>query len=127
MALIFDTNALSAFADGDDKFRRLVENESDFAVPVIVLGEYLFGIQQSRFRARYEQWLNANLSLFSLLAVGSETAWRYAEVRRELRAAGTPIPSNDVWIAALTREYRLPLVTRDDHFQVVRGLRTLKW
>jgi tRNA(fMet)-specific endonuclease VapC len=125
--LILDTNALSAFADGDQNLLPVIENEPGLALPVIVLGEYLYGIHQSRFQARYQRWLDAYLSLFDLLAVGKETARRYAELRRELKTAGTPIPSNDAWIAALAREHRLGVVTRDVHFQAIRGLQLLSW
>ena len=125
--MILDTNALSAFADGDAKLLPVIENEAGLALPVIVLGEYLYGIQQSRFRVRYQRWLDVNLSLFDLLVVGIETARRYAELRRELKTAGTPVPSNDTWIAALAREHRLPVVTRDVHFQAVSGLHLLSW
>ncbi|MBT3290058.1 MAG: PIN domain-containing protein, partial [Victivallales bacterium] len=45
----------------------------------------------------------------------------------ELKAAGTPIPTNDVWIAALCREHRLPLVSRDSHFAAVSALRRVVW
>ena len=127
MALIFDTNALSAFADGSEAFLRVIEDVDDPALPVIALGEYLYGVQQSRLRARYERWLSANLPLFDLLEIGRETAQRYAEIRQELKAAGRPIPINDVWIAALAREHGLPLLTRDSHFQAVEGLRVLTW
>lgn len=125
--MILDTNALAAFADGDPSLLPVIENETGLALPVIVLGEYLYGIQQSRFRVRYQRWLDVNLSLFDLLVVGLETAGRYAELRRELKTTGTPIPSNDTWIAALAREHRLPVVTRDVHFQAVRGLHLLSW
>jgi len=125
--LILDTNALSAVADGDENLRRLIEHQTELALPVIVLGEYLYGIQQSHFRVRYEQWLQANLPLFDLLNVDLETSQRYAEIRHELRTAGTPIPSNDLWIASLARQHRAPLVSRDEHFQAVRGLRLLTW
>ena len=127
MALILDTNALSAFADGDAKLLRVVEREDEFALPAIALGEYLYGIRQSRFRARYDHWLDVNLPLFDVLAVGRDTAQRYADIRQELKVSGQPIPSNDLWIAALAREYGLPVVSRDSHFQTVRGLRVLAW
>ena len=52
-----------------------------------------------------------------------ETAERYAEIRHELKAAGTPIPTNDLWIAALARHHRMRLVTRDSHFRAIQGLR----
>ncbi len=127
MALIFDTNALSAFADGDEELLRVIENEAELALPVIVLGEYLYGIQQSRHRTSYEHWIQENLSLFDLLPIVRETAERYSEIRSELKAAGTPIPSNDLWIAALARHRRMRLVTRDGHFRGIRGLHTLPW
>ena len=125
--MILDTNALSALAEGDRELLRVVEGQPDLAVPVIALGEYIYGIRQSRFRLRYERWLNANLSVLDLLAVGKNTAQQYAEIRRELKTAGQPIPSNDLWIAALAREYNLPVVSRDRHFQAVRGLRLVTW
>jgi len=127
VALILDTNALSALVDGDEGLLGALGDEFDLAVPVIVLGEYLFGIHQSQLRARYEQWLNVNLPVFNVLTIGRETAKQYAEIRRELKMAGQPIPSNDLWIAALTREYGSPLVSRDRHFRAVKGLRLATW
>jgi tRNA(fMet)-specific endonuclease VapC len=54
VALILDTNALSALAEGEDGLRVVLSGQSELAVPAIVLGEYLFGIHQSRLRSRYE-------------------------------------------------------------------------
>ena len=127
MALILDTNALSAFADGDPGLRRILEPEYDLALPAIVLGEYIFGIRQSRFHVRPEAWLRSNRELFLILSVGPETANRYAEIRLELKSAGKPIPTNDLWIAALAREHGLPLASRDKHFKLVRGLKLVYW
>jgi tRNA(fMet)-specific endonuclease VapC len=127
VALILDTSALSAFADGDEKLLRVIENESELALPAIVLGEYLYGIQQSRLRTSYETWIKANLPFFDLLPIVRETAQRYSEIRHELKAAGTPIPTNDLWIAALARHHRMRLVTRDGHFQVIQRLQILAW
>jgi tRNA(fMet)-specific endonuclease VapC len=94
---------------------------------VIVFGEYLYGIRQSRLRASYEAWIRENLSFFELLPIVRETAERYSEIRSELKATGTPIPSNDLWIAALARHRRMRLVTRDSHFRGIRGIHTLAW
>ena len=125
--MILDTNALSAFADGDEDLLHAIAARDELALPVIVLGEYLFGIHHSRLRGRYEQWLDTNLPFFSVLTIGRETATHYAEIRRELKNAGQLMPSNDLWIAALAREHRLSIVTRDKHFRTVRGLRLLTW
>src|SRR5437870_7541731 len=106
MAVILDSKALSAFADGDPRLGRAIANEMDLALPSIVLGEYLFGIRQSRFRSRYESWLRAHSATFLPLSVAAATAEHYAAIRTELKSAGTPIPTNDLWIAALAREHR---------------------
>ena len=127
MALILDTNALSAFADGDAALRKAIGSEPDLAVPAVVFGEYLFGVQHSRFRSRYESWLSSYLALFAILQIGLRTAESSAEIRGELRAAGRPIPTNDLWIAALAREHQSSLLSRDAHFDVVRGLSRIGW
>jgi predicted nucleic acid-binding protein len=127
VAIIFDTNALSAFVDGEQKLLHVIRGETDIALPSIVLGEYLYGIQQSRMRASYEGWIKSNLRYFDILPVAHEAADRYAEIRLELKAAGTPIPSNDLWIAALARQHRTRLVTRDRHFRAILGVHILTW
>ena len=128
MALILDTNALSAFVDGVPSIRTAIRGSGlDLSLPVVVYGEYLFGVRHSRLRAHYEQWFKENLTVLDLLPISSETASHYAEVRSELRQAGNPIPSNDVWIAALARQFGYPLLTRDRHFDAIRGLRVVTW
>jgi predicted nucleic acid-binding protein len=97
------------------------------AIPVIVLGEYRYGISQSRYRKHYEQWLSEYLSAFHVLEVDERTTVSYCAVRIELKKAGTPIPSNDVWIAALCRQHSLPLLSRDRHFDAVTGITRLEW
>ena len=80
---------------------------------------------------RSGKWLRVLLDYIDpdsiVLPVEEATAGRYAEVRDELRAKGRPIPENDVWIAALARQHGLPVVTHDDHFEHVEGLRRLVW
>jgi predicted nucleic acid-binding protein len=71
LALILDTNALSAFVEGDRGLLAVIQHRFELAVPVAALGEYLYGIRQSRLRAKYEQWPDANLSLFEILAIES--------------------------------------------------------
>jgi tRNA(fMet)-specific endonuclease VapC len=62
-----------------------------------------------------------------VLRVDEGTAEQYAEVRDALKRSGRPIPGNDVWIAALARQYALPLLTRDQHFDFVPGLERVGW
>ncbi|HLJ25915.1 MAG TPA: PIN domain-containing protein [Candidatus Angelobacter sp.] len=67
------------------------------------------------------------MAKFRILDIDEQTTISYAAVRRELKKAGTPIPSNDAWIAALCRQHSLPVVSRDRHFDAVPGLKRLHW
>ena len=120
--LLLDAHALSAIADGDPKALKRFQMSPVIAIPVIVFGEYLFGISQSRFRSEYEQWLNALPSDLRVLDVTRETAAHYAKIRVQLKKAGTPIPSNHLWIAALCRQHSLDVLSRDKHYDAVQGI-----
>jgi predicted nucleic acid-binding protein len=127
MGLILDTNALSAIAEGEREAAKQFARAVQVAIPVIVLGEYRFGIAHSRHQREYERWLEEMVSVCNVLEVSEETAIWYAELRGQLKEAGTPIPSNDVWIAALCRQHALSILSRDRHFDLVKGLRRLDW
>ena len=123
--MILDTNALSAWADGTATVGAALSAATRLVVPVVVLGEYLFGILQSRHRQRYEQWLAANLPTVELATIGHQTAREYADIRLELKQHATPIPANDAWIAALARQHALPILSNDTHFDRVSGVHRL--
>jgi predicted nucleic acid-binding protein len=125
--VILDTNALSAFVDGDADVGEVLRRQARAAIPVIVLGEFRYGIAESRHRPAYEAWLETELPRFDVLAVTEETAVAYAALRVALRRSGRPIPANDAWIAALAMEHRLPVLSRDQHFDVVPGLERKSW
>ena len=125
--MILDTNALSAFVDGDAAVGEILRHQTCPAIPVIVLGEFRYGIATSRHRAAYEKWLDANLRYFDLLTVTEDTAVVYATLRVALKQAGQPISANDAWIAALALQHRRPVLSRDHHFDAVRGLSRREW
>ncbi len=125
--MILDTNAVSALADGDVALAVAAGAVQRFAVPVIVLGEFRFGVLRSRHRSRYEAWLTRLEESSWVLHVDEETARCYAALREELRARGRPIPSNDAWIAALARQHHLPVLSRDPHFDEVAELERVTW
>ncbi len=94
---------------------------------MIVLGEFRYGIAESRQRAAYEAWLDSHLSHFEVLPVVEETTIAYAALRLALRRFGRPIPANDVWIAALALQHRLPILSRDEHFDAVPDIERRRW
>jgi tRNA(fMet)-specific endonuclease VapC len=125
--MIVDTNALSAAADADPAVLALLARADQMAIPVIVLGEYRYGIAQSRRRASYEAWLTALLRDCLVLDVNEPTTQHYAEIVLELKRMGKPIPTNDLWIAALCRQHSLPLLSRHQHFDLVAGTKRVDW
>ncbi len=125
--MILDTNALSAFADGDEGIAVKLSSVQLPCLPSIVLGEFRYGILGSKFLARYERWLQRSLDVFSILPVDGETAIHYASIRLGLKIRGTPIPENDIWIAALGKQYSLPILSRDSHLNLVPEVRRIVW
>lgn len=125
--MILDTNALCAFVDGDAAVGDILRRQQRAAIPVIVLGEFRYGIAASRHRRSYEAWLDTHLPDFEVLAVTADTAVTYAALRVALKQLGRPIPANDAWIAALALEHRLPVLSRDAHFDSVPDLQRTSW
>jgi tRNA(fMet)-specific endonuclease VapC len=125
--MILDTNALSAAADDDPGVVALLARAEQMVLPVIVLGEYRHGIAQSRNRASYESWLAELLPDCVVLDIQEPTTHYYAEISLELKRKGKPIPTNDIWIAALCRQHSLPLLSRDRHFDWVAGTKRIDW
>jgi tRNA(fMet)-specific endonuclease VapC len=125
--MILDTNALSAAADKDPALVAILAGADQLAIPVIVLGEYRYGISHSRHRLAYERWLKGLLQDCLVLDVNEPTTHHYAEINLELRRSGTPIPTNDLWISALCRQHSLPLLSRDRHFDLVKGTKRIGW
>lgn len=125
--MILDTNALSAAAEREASAMQIVAKAELIAVPVIVLGEYRLGIAQSRHRSAYQSWLRDWVAAVQVLGIDEETTYSYASIGLELKKKGKPIPSNDLWIAALCRQHSLPLLSRDRHFDLVSGLKRIDW
>jgi tRNA(fMet)-specific endonuclease VapC len=125
--VILDTNALSAFVDGNAAVAEKLAAEGRAAIPVMVLGEFRYGIASSRHRSTYESWLGEHLPDFEILPVTEETTFVYARVRAALKEAGRPIPANDVWIAALAVQHRLAVLSRDQHFDHVPDVKRINW
>jgi len=125
--MILDTNAISALAKQDKALTELVQAAPRVAVTIISLGEYAFGISQSRHRAELEAWLDALLQKVDVLLLEQKTLPFYADVRGMLKVAGTPIPANACWIAALAQQHRLPILSQDRHFDFVKGVQRIGW
>ncbi|QDU87698.1 tRNA(fMet)-specific endonuclease VapC [Pirellulimonas nuda] len=125
--MILDTNCISALLDGEESLEDTLGLDDQHSVPTIVIGEYVFGLFGSRYKLRLFAALADFLDAATILAVTTETAWHYAEIRHELKLRGTPIPLNDLWIAALARQHAMPIASRDAHFDHVAGITRVGW
>lgn len=106
--------------------QRLAEIQTRY-LSTVALGELHYGIHRSsrpdESLRQFERWLRVTV----LLPISPTTAEHYGRLKDQLARAGTPIPENDLWIAAQALEHGLPLATRDTHFARVPGLRVLNW
>ena len=124
MKRLLDTNAYGALRRGDDTIADVVRNSSQLVFSMVVYGELLFGFRHgNRYQKNLEE-LEDFLSQpsIALQEVTRTTADRFGRIAADLRRAGTPIPTNDIWIAAQAMETGAELVTFDRHFDNIRGL-----
>jgi tRNA(fMet)-specific endonuclease VapC len=121
MRVLVDTSAYSAFMRGHDETKAALQAADEIFVNSIVLGELRAGFIKGQRRRRNENELSRFLASprVNILDVTDETAERYAVILNSLWQAGTPIPTNDIWIAASAMEHGLELLTTDEHYQKV--------
>ena len=125
--MILDTNALSALAEKNPALLGQLKRTTRVAVTLISLGEFAFGIEGSRKHCELQRWLDAFLEKAEVLSPDRGTVPFYAAIRMELKREGTPIPANDVWIAALARQHDRKILSQDHHFDLVTGVVRMGW
>lgn len=119
--VLLDTSAYSALLRGDVRVHRRAREADVLFVNPIILGELRSGFSRGRHRDKNEQELAAFLASprVEVVAIDEGTSERYAAIVNSRRSAGTPIPTNDIWIAASAMQHGLQLVTLDQHFRAV--------
>lgn len=116
-----DTSGYSHFRRGHRTVAQLLDQAEWVGVPAVALGElrtgFLLGDQQARNEEELREFL-AN-PVVEVLPVDDEVSRHYADIVADLRSAGTPIPTNDVWIAATAARAGATVLTFDEHFERV--------
>ena len=114
-----DTSAYSNFRRGNEDLASLLDQAELVGVPTVALGELRTGFLLGGRRQLNERDLDVFLDnpVVQVLPVDSETSRQYAEIVAELRKAGTPIPTNDIWIAATAARNGTTVLTCDDRFE----------
>ena len=124
MRVALDTNRITDLFRGDAELAERLGTSEEIWIPLIVLGEIKAGFQGGTQRRRNEVLLNRLLAkpTVDVLLATRETAEHYARLFVQLKRAGTSVPDNDLWIAALVLEHNLFLITRDLHFEQIPQL-----
>lgn len=119
--LLLDTSACSAAFRGNEAAIAAIRSVDQVVLTPVVLGELLAGFAGGNRHEKNEGLLREFLAepSVSVIGIDEETASRYAVIMNSLRVAGSPIPSNDVWIAASAMQHGLELLTADAHFSNV--------
>jgi tRNA(fMet)-specific endonuclease VapC len=121
---LVDTNIYSLAMRGDPDVLDHLQQLDEIGFSVVSLGElldgFLGGSREDQNRLELARFLDS--PRVRVLTIDEDTAEFYASAFQALRRAGTPIPTNDLWIAALAQRHGLPVYSRDAHFQAVPGL-----
>ena len=123
-SLLLDTNVFTALLQGKDGAIRICESADKIYFPFIVIAElyagFRVGSKETANRKKLRDFLDTSDSM--ILYPDAETMEHYASIYQILRRSGKPIPTNDLWIAALSLQYGLTLFTLDAHFSFIDSL-----
>jgi len=122
-----DTNILIALIAGDLAVRERIAAAGEVFIPCPVLGELYFGAFRSNQPEKHASRIDDLARSYAILAIDEATAKIYGRLQHALRKKGTPIPMNDVWIAALSSQWNVTVVTRDDHFSQLNAIVSERW
>ncbi|MEW6526161.1 MAG: type II toxin-antitoxin system VapC family toxin [Spirochaetota bacterium] len=119
-----DTNIYAYMCRGNAEIIELLETANEIIMPVVVIGELFAWFYQGR---RYKQniaLLNSFLGKtgVTVVSIDKDIAERYGAIVKDLKNNGTPIPTNDIWIAATAMQTGSKLFTKDEHFKLVPGI-----
>lgn len=120
-AILLDTSAYSAFKRGHDEALAHIRSAGRIFLPVVVIGELLAGFEGGSKRDQNRSELDAFCASPRVIVppLTRSSAERYAAIYHYLRAAGTPVPTNDLWISAVGMELGAVIVTMDGHFKLI--------
>lgn len=124
---LIDTNIVIALFGGETTVQAQFSAAPEIFIPCMVIGELHYGARKSGRVMENVRRVDEFAAFSVVLPCDVSTARFYGDIKSALRSKGTPIPENDIWIAAVARQHGLTLVSRDDHFNQVADLALQKW
>jgi len=121
---LLDTNIIIDLFNGDAAVTKKILNANEIFIPNIVIGELYYGSYGSKKSKSNLKRLEEFILSSTIINTNIETARVYGYIKNELKKKGSPIPENDIWIAAVAKQHSLKLLTRDRHFKSIDDLDT---
>jgi len=119
---ILDTNIIIDIFKNKISKNEVILKSNKLFIPIIVLGELLYGAENSNNSNRHYKQVIEFIEITEILYIDEFTANFYAEIKTELKKGGNPIPENDIWIAAISKQNNITLLTKDKHFNKIKKL-----
>lgn len=122
--VLIDTNIFSLAMKGDAAVIRVLRSIDLIGFSAISAGELYSGFKGGSHedKNREELYMFLDSPRVVVHAIDMETAEFYSSILHNLRVAGTPVPTNDIWIAAVSFQHGYKLFTKDRHFDLIPGL-----
>ncbi len=124
---LLDTNIVIALFARDRTVEQQLARSKVILLPCIVVGELYFGAYKSTRIAENIARIQEFTAKNRILVCDQDTAHKYGQIKSALKAKETPLPENDMWVAAIALQYELTLVTRDEHFRAIERIRLEHW
>lgn len=126
-SILIDTNAYAEFKKWNPDAIEIIRKLGNIIFSPIVIGELLAGFKIGKKENKNKKELNQFIDSKRVICINidNSTSEEYGNILKELRLKGKPIPSNDIWIAAVARQYSLPIFSYDKHFNLIYGIKII--
>lgn len=123
---ILDTNVIIRLLNGNENVRNAIYDFTNIHIPVVVIGELLFGAEKSQKRDLNRRNYLAFCAPYPILDITQKVADVYGKLKKELQSNGNIMPENDMWIAATAIANDMTVITQDKHFEHIPNLSVIK-
>jgi len=125
--VLLDTSVIVALLRGDETVAETLQNVDEVFTSIIALGELLYGVRRSAHPTKNRDRVDDFTASLDALPCDRLTAEVHSRLKHGLRQKGTPIPDNDLWVAATAVQYALVLASRDEHFAEIEEVTQEAW
>jgi len=120
--ILLYTNVVIGILRGDERLKSVIEGPHELFLPSIALGELYYGAVNSSSPEKHLSQIGKLLRHIEVVGVDAVVARVFGTIKRDLKLAGTPIPENDIWIAAIAKAGNFSLASDDAHFRRISNI-----